>query len=101
MSNVIKLFQYGAIDDDRLAFTASVTVKGDILAMCGQMAGAVKKLSECLDAIDDVIDGFGDEQARNRQELLMKMHRKSLIDAMLELSREVRRLPQLQIKCAG
>lgn len=94
MSNVINLFQYDKIEDNISAPQTAITVAVEgILAKSGQLSAEVTRLSGCFDAIDRIIDELQDEQLRDRQKLLMELHRQALIGATLELSREVRRLP--------
>ena len=92
MSNVVKLFQYDKVDDNRFPLRAAGVMVEGLLVASGQLSSAVEELSRCLDAIDNVIDGLGDKQTRDRQKLSMKLHREALIDATLELSKELKTL---------
>jgi hypothetical protein len=99
MSNVVPLFKQETIDDhpsDDPRNNVTIAI-ADILASCIQLSHTVKDLSKHFGAVDDVIDGLGDAESKNRLDQLMKQTSKALAAATHELSHAIRKLPRLQI----
>jgi hypothetical protein len=99
MSNVVPLFNQGAIDNHRSDDPSNnLTIAiADILASCIQLGHTVKDLSKHFGAFDHIIDGLGDVESKNRLDQLMELRSKALAAAMHELSQALKQLPRLQI----
>jgi predicted ribosome quality control (RQC) complex YloA/Tae2 family protein len=96
MSNVFQLFEQRKIEklsDPKTIVTVAVA---KILASTVELARTVKELSKHLDALDHAIDAISDTDTRNQLKQVVKPESERLTDAMLELSREIRKLPAAQ-----
>jgi hypothetical protein len=99
MSNVFQLFEQQKNEDDPSNPDAGVTIAiAAILASSAHLGRRIKELSRHFDALDRIIDAIGDTETRNMQKQSMKLNRETLANATLELSRQIRKLPRLQIR---
>jgi hypothetical protein len=98
MSNVFQLFRQKKNENPSDPSTGVTIAVADILASSVQVGRTIKELSRHFDAVDRIIDAIGDTETRNRHEQSMKLSRETLTNATLELSRQIRKLPRLQIR---
>jgi uncharacterized phage infection (PIP) family protein YhgE len=101
MNNVIQLFAQKNVEvvlsDAETSIATSFT---SVLASSVQLAHTVKELSNHFDAIENAIDAIDDTETRNRLNQSTKLSRETLTKAMLELFRQIAKLPGLQIRAA-
>jgi hypothetical protein len=96
MNNVVPLFKQETIDNHPTDNSLPIAI-ADILASCMQLSHAVRGLSKGFDAVDHVIDGLGEAEAKNQLDQLTNLTSKALAAAMHELSQAIKQLPRLQI----
>jgi hypothetical protein len=97
MSNVLQLFKIENPPDPK---TLVAIALASILSSKEQLARAVEELSKHLDAVGQTIDALGDTDPRIRVVHAVKLHRKRLTKAMLELSQATGRLSAIQRELA-
>ena len=87
MNNVVHLIRQGKIVSPSDPGTIVTLAVSDILASHADLALTIKALSEHLDALDQITDALSDSDTRARFKQEAKRSRKSLTNAMLDLSR--------------
>jgi hypothetical protein len=98
MSNVLQLHKQCKIKHPSGPKTVVIFTVADILASNVRLARTIKELSVHLDAVDHAIDGVSDTDARNRLKQVAKPARDRLTNAMLDLSRVVRKPAALRLE---
>ena len=92
MSNVVPLFRDengpGSMDPE----SRSPIAVAKFVASVASLAPAIRELCAHLDTIDGLIESLGDPDAQKQKMQTQEIIRESLILAIQELSREVKRL---------
>jgi hypothetical protein len=100
MSNIFQLFGQKKHENPSNPNIGMTIAVADTLASSVHLGHAIKELSAHFDAVDRIIDAIGDTETRNRHKQSMKVSRKTLTHATNELSRQIGKLPGLQIRAA-
>ena len=98
MSNVFQLVRQQK-QDSALNPNADLTISvAEILASSAHLGRSIKELSKHFDAVERNIEALRDMEVRNKYKQSIKLSREALTSATNELSRQIRKLPRLQIR---
>jgi hypothetical protein len=96
MNNVIELFSRknkksvaGPPSETDTSISTNLT---SIMALTGQLGGAVKDVLKHFDAIENAIDTIDDTETRNRLKRTTELSREAMLKAVLQLALQIGKL---------